>query len=577
MCGVVAIVGVSDSRERLHRALDALRHRGPDAQGQWHDDACGASLGHARLSIIDLSEAGRQPMTTADGRFVIVFNGEVYNYLELRAELADYPFRSQTDSEVVLAAWSRWGAACLDRLIGMFAFAIWDTEQRELVCVRDRFGVKPLFVANLAGGGFAVASEIKSLRRLGVATDLDAVSWATYLTTGYSDHTSRTFWTGIESVPAGSILRRNAQGSVKCSRWYDLAERVGDALDARSDDAVKDEYRALVEDSVRLRFRSDVPVGICVSGGLDSSTLLGLVHAVQGQDSDIKVFTFVTGDSNYDELPWVEEMLAHTRHPLFPCALSASEVPALFERIARAEDEPFGGIPTLAYSRVFERARAEGVIVLMDGQGVDEQWAGYDYYRRGGTTTNAPVVQGSVDSPLRADCLSADLAQRAEPLRAPERFGDRIRDLQLRDTLFTKLPRALRFNDRVSMASSTELREPFLDHRLFELALRQPTERKIRGDSGKWLVRELTADLLPNQVRLAPKRPVQTPQREWLREPLREWANELIESAFHSCREWFDVPAARTAWQRYQQGQGDNSFWVWQWLSLGFLAQRTGS
>jgi asparagine synthase (glutamine-hydrolysing) len=567
MCGIVAIAGVLDAIDAATRAIATLHHRGPDGTNCWHDERAAIALGHSRLSIIDLSTAGSQPMASADGRFVITFNGEIYNYLELRAELADYPFRSHSDTEVILAAWTRWGAACLDRLIGMFAFALWDTREQQLVAVRDRFGVKPLFVAELAGG-IAVASEIKALHAAGATPDPDPVAWATFLSTGLIDHSGRTFHRGVQSLPPGCLATWSANRGLSTRAWYELAERVGPELDRRNVNVVRDEYMSLLEDSVRLRFRSDVPVGVNLSGGLDSSTLFGLIQRVRGADSNVKVFTYVTGDPAYDELPWVEEMLRGTRHPLIACSLAASEVPELARRIAIAQDEPFGGLPTLAYAKNFQRAREENVIVLLDGQGMDEQWAGYDYYRTALEGMNAPIVQGSADSPVRPQCLSRELVAMAEAFQPPTPFFDRLRNLQLRDSRFTKIPRALRFNDRVSMASSTELREPFLDHRLFELAFRQPPDRKIHDDTGKWLLRQLTGELLPDRVRLAPKRPVQTPQREWLRGSLRSWADDLIETSLARRAEWFDVDAARLAWRDYQAGQGDNSYWVWQWLSI---------
>lgn len=567
MCGIAAVVGRRNAAQVVERSVARILHRGPDAHAVWSDAEHGVALGHARLRIIDLSEAAAQPMASADGRFVLAFNGEIYNYLELRRELGDYPFRSQSDTEVVLAAWARWGVACLDRFLGMFAFVLWDAHERRLTAVRDRFGVKPLFHAPLPDGGVAFASEVKALHAAGVPDEPDAVAWASFLANGITDLAPRTFWSGVSALPAGSLLEWTERGT-EIRRWYDLADRTA-TLDDRDVETVKAEYRALLEDSVRLRFRSDVPVGINLSGGLDSSILLGLVHRVQGADSDVKVFSFSTGDAAYDELPWVQGMLERTRHPLVECRLTADEVPALAARITDAQDEPFGGLPTLAYARVFERARAEGVLVLLDGQGMDEQWAGYDYYRT--TTATTPVVQGSRDPATRKDCLAPAFAAQAESLPSVSRYGDRLRDLQLRDATQTKLPRALRYNDRVSMASSTELREPFLDHRLFELALRQPADRKIRGETGKWLLREIATELLPEQVRLAPKRALQTPQREWLRGPLRAWADENIERAFTAFADWFDVRVARSAWAAYQEGRGDNSYWVWQWLSLGLL------
>jgi len=523
------------------------------------------------LSIIDLSDAGRQPMASADGRVWIAFNGEIYNYRELRATLSDYPYRSQTDTEVLLAAYERWGPACLDRLLGMFAVLIWDSRRRTLFAARDRFGVKPLYYHLAADGQLSLASEIKALHAAGVPAEPDTVTWATYLTRGLYDYGPRTFWQDVHSLPAGHYLTWR-DGQVRIQRWYDLAERTGTQDEPRSTADVAEEYADLMRQCVELRFRSDVPVGINLSGGLDSSTLLGLVHAVQGADSETIAFTYTCGDPAYDETPWVEQMLARTRHPWNLCHFAAADVPELAERVQWHQDEPFGGLPTLAYARVFAEARAAGVIVLLDGQGMDEQWAGYDYYTAavdgpGSRMPAAGTVQGSTDRPVRPECLASEFRALAETFEFPTPYGDALRNLQYRDACYTKIPRALRFNDRVSMQSSTELREPFLDHRMFELALRQPAERKIVGQTRKWLLRRMTRKLLPHQLVEAPKRPLQTPQREWLRGPLRDWADDCIEQALGTC-DWLDGTAVRRAWQAFLAGHSDNSFYVWQWISL---------
>ncbi|HWM90774.1 MAG TPA: asparagine synthase (glutamine-hydrolyzing) [Thermoanaerobaculia bacterium] len=565
MCGIAGIFGTEASR--LDAMVGCLGHRGPDGRGVHSDPAGCAALGHTRLSIIDLSDDGLQPMSDPSGRWWIVFNGEIYNYLELRSELASsWEFRTKTDTEVLLAAYAVWGERCMERLIGMFVFLLWDARERRLFAARDRFGVKPLYVHE-KDGALLVASEIKALHAAGVAARPDATAWASYLAHGLHDHSERTFWESVRALPPGHALTWQ-DGRTSVSPWYDLSCRVGPETDTRGDAEVREEYRALLEESVRLRFRSDVPVGINLSGGLDSSTLLGIVQQVQGPESDIQAFTFVTGDPLYDELPWVEQMLARTCHPLVVCGLTAEEVPALAESVARFEDEPFGGLPTLAYARLFERAREAGVVVLLDGQGMDEQWAGYDYYRATGGGT-VSIIQGTRERSVRPECLTPELRARAERPELPSPFPDRLRNLQYRDIRYTKIPRALRFNDRISMRSSTELREPFLDHRLVELALRQPAERKIRGEQQKWMLRSLVCELLPKGVAEAPKRPLQTPQREWLRGPLRGWATEQVERALESG--WLDADAVCREWQAYCAGEGDNSFFVWQWISLGLL------
>ena len=572
MCGIAGIFGKNWQAQDLRSMVHSQRHRGPDGEGVYLDSTGKGALGHNRLSIIDLSEAGKQPMTSLDGRYALVLNGEIYNYLELRKELqSEYSFRTKSDTEVLIAAYQKWGSSCLDHLIGMFAFIIWDTSQHTAFAARDRFGVKPMYYHEKSDGTMLIASEIKALHAAGVERTPNESAWATYLTYGLYDHSIETFWKNIYSVPPGHFMVwKNDHASV--SSWYDLAARTGPHYDQRPESLVMEEYFSLMKETVSLRFRSDVPVGINLSGGLDSSTLLALVHEVQGKDSSVKAFTFVTGDENYDELPWVVQMLKKTNHPLVTCKLSPHEVPDLAEDVQYHQDEPFGGLPTLAYARLFEKAKEHGVTVLLDGNGMDEQWAGYDYYQHHHNGHQPPLIQGIKESPVRPECLTPEFRALAEPLDFPSVFPDKLRNLQYRDTRFTKIPRAMRFNDRISMRSSTELREPFLDHRLFELALRQPPERKITGGSGKKMLRRISGSFLPQTVAETPKRPIQTPQREWLRGPLRGWAEARIEAALSGgAGAFFDRQLAEDLWSSYCAGKGGNSFFVWQWISLGVL------
>jgi asparagine synthase (glutamine-hydrolysing) len=570
MCGISGFAGMGWDDTQMQAMVGIQHHRGPDDTATWISPDGLAGLGQNRLSIIDLTSAGRQPMPDSTGRYWITFNGEVYNYLELRSELADYPYRSQTDTEVVLAAYCRWGAACLEKLIGMFAFIIWDDWSKTLFAARDRFGVKPLYLYQSANGGLALASEIKTLFAAGIPAIPDSVTWATYLGKGLYDHSSRTFWKDIFSLPGGHNLTWQ-DNQLETRRWYDLADHVHEE-DHRPLATVEEEYQALMENSVRLRFRSDVAVGINLSGGLDSSALLGVVRAVQGEESAVEAYTFITGDPNYDELPWVKQMLAHTLHPSVECLLTAADVPDLALSVQKAQDEPYSGLPTLAYARLFEIARQRGVIVLLDGNGMDEQWAGYDYYETALQGGSAGLVQGTKEPPFRADCLVPEFASLAQGFTPPQPLNDKIRNLQYRDAIYTKIPRAMRFNDRISMRVSCELREPFLDHRLFELAMRQPVERKIQNGVRKWLLRRITSRMAPAGVVEAPKRPLQTPQREWLRGPLQGWANTHIENAIMRLDgAWLDGAAVRRAWEKFCAGKSDNSFYVWQWISLSMM------
>lgn len=579
MCGIAGIFGNDWRTDVMEAMIASQQHRGPDGEGLYVDPDHQCTLGHNRLSIIDLSEAGRQPMVSSHGNLVIALNGEIYNYLELRKELEDkYRFKTKSDTEVLLAAFETWGPKCLDKLIGMFAFIIWDEKEKKAFIARDRFGVKPLYYSEKSSGTLIVASEIKALHAAGIPRCVNENTWATYLAFGQYDHSKHTFWRNIYSLPAGHFLQWS-KNRIEFSKWYDIADRVGKNIDLRSEEEVEDEYFELIRESVKLRFRSDVPVGINLSGGLDSSTLLGVVNDIQPSRSDVKAFTFVTGDAKYDELPWVKEMLTTTNHSLIVSRLTAKDVPTLALDVQYYQDEPFGGLPTLAYAKLFEKAKELGVTVLLDGNGMDEQWAGYDYYRSALNGNAANLVQGTTECPVRPDCLMPEFRRLASPGDIPVVFDDRLRNLQYRDTKFTKIPRAMRFNDRASMRSSIELREPFLDHRLFELAMIQSTDRKLSATTGKKMLRDISRRFVPQALSSALKRPVQTPQREWLRGELRDWADTCIRDACHQFDgSWLDQTKLLLEWERFCRGESDNSFYVWQWISLSLVMnKRTAS
>jgi len=546
-----------------------LAHRGPDGEGVWVAEH--VALGNRRLAVLDLSARGYQPMESRDGRFVITYNGEVYNYLELKTEF-QHEFETNTDTEVVLQAFARWGTESFHRLNGMFAFAVWDRLTEQLSVVRDRFGVKPLYYSEFQGALY-FASEVKSLAAAGIPLDPDEDTWFAYLRHGAYDDRASTFFKGIRRLPPGHYLTWQ-NGRVEMRRWYDAAERVTSlGQDERPDSEVSQEYHELLQEAVRLRFRSDVPVGVCLSGGLDSSTLVVLLKELFGTDHSIQTYHFASRDPIYDETPWVRQLLAETHYPVNISYLEPHEIPALAEEAIGFQEEPFGGLPTLAMIQLFKQARRQGTIVLLDGQGLDEQWAGYNYYAAGAEPSTTIPVQGASSGSTNEPCLSRDFCSRRSEPGYPEPFSDRLANLRYRDLLYTKLPRALRFNDRASSQASCELREPFLDYRLVELAFRQPAHRLIRSGQHKFLLREIVAPLLPKGFAEAPKRPVQTPQREWLRGPLREWVESCLNHPCISQTGWFDRGRLQTQWEHYLNGGSDNSFYVWQWVSVALNHQ----
>ncbi|RVT75894.1 asparagine synthase (glutamine-hydrolyzing) [Flavobacterium sufflavum] len=576
MCGIAGIIG--DYKEsQLDEMLSSQHHRGPDATAKYFDTGF-AALGHNRLAIIDLSAKSNQPFIDDSGRYVLVFNGEIYNYIEIKEALQDqYDFKTESDTEVLLAAFIIYGKSCLEKLNGMFAFSIWDNQEKKLFAARDRFGVKP-FYYSLFHNTFYFSSEIKALHAAGITKKPSEKVWASYFAYGSYGNPKETFWSDIVELPGGHFLEYDGK-NLFLKKWYYFEEEVAKQPKNITFEQAKEQYVGLLKDSIKLRFRADVPVGFNISGGLDSSVLLALVNLQENDknqksvignlQSAINAYTFYTNNSDYDELPWVEKMIAKTNNPLVKVLLQADEIPTLIRKMQWQQDEPFGGIPTLAYAKIFEHARKDKVLVLLDGQGMDEQWAGYDYY----TQNNEATIQGVQDSPYKTKMLSDTFFAKAEKPLYPKPFKDEVLNKQYRDLFYTKIPRALRFNDRISMAFSTELREPFLDYRLVEFAFSLPLDFKIKEGISKFILREIASEYLADNLVFAPKRPLQTPQREWLATDLKEWVAQCfaeLENSVYS--NWFDKDSLENELKSYFEGNIQSSFHLWQCISLYEIA-----
>ena len=378
MCGVLGWFGphVAGDAARFSAALDLLAHRGPDDRGQWVRD--GVMLGHRRLAIVDLSLAGHQPMEEPDSGAVIVFNGEIYNHLELRAELASlgHRFAGHSDTEVLLHALAEWDTAALPRLNGMWAFAFWQPERKRLLLARDRFGVKPLYYRN-AVGGLAFASEPKALlalfpehRVVAEETLLDFLGNNLLYARGES------FYRGIHVVPpAHCAVYEQATGSLQLSRYWDYPSQVDATLGA---DAAVQQFDALFTDAVRLRLRSDVPVGVTLSGGLDSTGVLAAASPMSARP--LTCFTSVYGDGEMGELPWAQSASAAVGAPLLPVAAPQQDWLATLRKVAWHMDGPGYSPAVYPLWHLMQRARSESVPVLLEGQGADEALAGYPQY-----------------------------------------------------------------------------------------------------------------------------------------------------------------------------------------------------
>lgn len=571
MCGIAGIIGENANEAELQIMLRKQAHRGPDHTGS-HIDEGFAAIGHNRLSIIDLSADANEPFQDNSGRYYLTFNGEIYNYKELREELkGSYDFHTSSDTEVLLAAFIKWGEDCLAKFRGMFSFAIWDSEKKELFAARDRFGVKPFFYTR-EEDSFYFSSEIKALTHLPGREEPNEKVWANYFTYGSYGMPEETFFKNIHQLAGGHSLKYSG-GKIAIKRWYDFVAEVGKIRTDYIFEEAKEVYLDLLKESILLRFRADVPVGFNISGGVDSSLLLALVN--QGEDKkNIQAYTFFTGDERYDELPWVEKMIATTQNPLSKIKFTAEQVEETALEISNFQDEPFGGIPTLAYSKIFEQAQKDGLKVLLDGQGMDEQWAGYDYYFQQENSEN--TIQGiGKENPFRKNALNSTLADLTEKPVYPEPFDNDLQNLQYRDLFYTKIPRALRFNDRISMAYGVELREPFLDHKMVEFAFAMPAEFKIQNGVGKFMLREILKPLVPPDISFAPKRALQTPQREWLGNEIADFTSQQLERLKNSpVAYWFDFDEIEKEWKSYLAGNQKSSFHIWQWVNAGLVFSR---
>ena len=564
MCGIAGILGKNAKSNLIDDMLMVQHHRGPDYKDKWLEE--GVALGHNRLSIIDLSNSANQPFSDRTKRFSIVFNGEIYNYIELRERLkSSYNFQTTSDTEVLLAAFIFWGKDCLKHLNGMFSFAIYDSKSKSLFAARDRFGVKPFFY-HKCNDSFYFSSEIKAIHAAGIKKKPHEKIWASYFAHGSYGMPEETFWEEIYQLPGGYYLELK-NNTLSITKWYFFEEEVKKFDEKIPFNDVKEKYAALMKNSIELRFRADVSVGFNISGGLDSSALLVFVNQLKGKEN-INAYTFYCGHKDYDELFWVKEMINTTQNPLNKVLLTVDHFIKEIDFLTHIQDEPCGGIPTIAYSKIFKQARKDDVIVLLDGQGMDEQWAGYDYYLE----KNNQLIQGMKGSPFKKNVLNEDFLSKAKKPIYPTPFENELLNKQYRDLFYTKIPRALRFNDRVSMAYSTELREPFLDYRLVEYAFAQPYEYKIKNGVQKYLLRELVSEYLNDSITNSPKRPLQTPQREWLANDLSDYVESKIEILKNSdFSTWFNVDEVSNEWQKYKDGDNDSSFHIWQWISFSNL------
>ncbi len=621
MCGIAGIYHLETPKPvdpaRVEAMCDAIAHRGPDGHGVW--TAPGVALGHRRLSIIDLA-GSPQPMASPDGRAMLVFNGEIYNFRELRRELAAHgaTFRTEGDSEVILAAWQQWGPECVSRLHGMFAFAIYDLEARTLFLARDRLGVKPLYLAPLSDGSLAFGSELKALLAHPLLRrEIDPLAVEDYLAWGYVPD-SRAILKGVSKLPAGhTLLLRHGAPMPRPKQYWDVSfadRRKGSVADLEA------ELLHLMREAVTSRMVADVPLGAFLSGGVDSSSVVALMS--EASSRPVKTCSIGFDVEALDETGYADQIARrfstdHVARRVSPDDFGAIDV------LAGMFDEPFADASALPTWRVCQLAR-ESVTVALSGDGADEALAGYrrHVFQHGEDRVRSILPQslrGPVFGALGQVWPKADWAPR--PLRAKATLLSLAADSatgyaraigfappELRDTLYSDAFLRLRSEyraeqavietmrgaparsgldraqyadlkhwlpgdiltkvDRTSMAVSLEAREPLLDHRLIEFAASLPESMRVRGGQGKWLMKRTMRRMLPDDILYRPKQGFVTPIAQWLRGPLAGAAREIATSTTLARTGWFDSRRLTALAEAHIGGRADHSRLLWQFLML---------
>ncbi|HXJ47930.1 MAG TPA: asparagine synthase (glutamine-hydrolyzing) [Candidatus Acidoferrum sp.] len=597
-------MGVVTSSDVDARQIDGMRdrlaHRGPDGARTWisRHDSGAVAFGHRRLAIIDLSEAANQPMFSADKTLAIIYNGEIYNYVELREELRarDHVFRTESDTEVLLAAYSEWGADCLPRLNGMFAFALWDASQRRLLLARDRFGEKPLFYARLPHGGIAFASEAKALfAHPDISASVNDEALRFYLDGRYFESDEVTLFKGIKRLPGAHAMTVDGSGEITRLWRYWTLDFSAVQDDYHEREAVE-KFRHLMRRSVSMRLRSDVPVGTSLSGGLDSSTVVALVAQMKDARGLVTQNTFSArfdDDPALSEGPYVDLVAAATGVKAHMVTPHPERLIAESRSLHYHQEEPFLSASIYLQWCVARLAAAKATTVILDGQGADELLGGYQYYFpshqldlvesgqwwpavRESALFSRRLKQASRQFPdsgrrfnRRAGLSLARLAMSAARRRRPQPGGGRYRSLRASALISDSLPQLLRYADRNAMAFSRETRLPFLDYDLVDFVAGLP-ERAFVGDGWqKLILRRAGEGLVPSQVLWrSDKMGYAAPLDRWLRDGMKTWAHERLFTGPITNLEAYDRAALQEMWNQHQSGSAERSWALWRWISL---------
>lgn len=601
MCGISGFNWTDNNL--INKMNNLLEHRGPDDQGTYLDE--NISLGHTRLSIIDLTKKGHQPMFNDDRTLLIIYNGEIYNYKELRIELKKkgYSFFSESDTEVLLKSYQEWKEKCLSKLNGMFAFCIYDIRKQKLFMARDRFGIKP-FYYYLKNGKIIFASEIKAILCHGIERRPNDRLIYDYLMFNIVDHTPETFFDEIMKLPKGyyGIYNLNKK-ELNLISYYDLKKNCRQGNELSYDEATQ-KFRKLFEDSVKLRLRSDVPVGSCLSGGLDSSSIVSLMNEFVN-NKNISTFSAVYPGFEKDESYYIDKLIEKIRIKNKKTNPTANDLLADIEDFIFYQDEPTRSTSQYAQYCVMRLASKNNFKVLLDGQGSDEMLAGYHYFygyyffellkkiqfvtlirefRFYNKNINSRIGINSLGFLLLPKNLKEKYFCIQSPFvnhefqkiwRKKSNYITTIIDGKgLKHALYThmlyKLEELLKWEDRNSMAFSVETRVPFLDHNLVEFTLSLPSRYIIKRGMSKAILREAMVEQLDKEIlNRTDKIGFETPEDEWLREePVQGFVKEIINSKSFENRKYFDVERIRRDFELHLLMKKNIGMKIWQCIFL---------
>jgi len=624
MCGIVGFLDASQGRssgalsETVRHMADRMVHRGPDDSGIWVEESLGLAFGFRRLAIQDLSPDGAQPMQSAEGRFTLIFNGEIYNFLELRRELEQVEpqnWRGHSDTEVMLAAFAAWGVeGALERFDGMFAFALWDAKTRLLTLARDRMGEKPLYFG-WAGKTFLFASELKAIAtHPDFVPQIDPRAVAAMMRYSYVP-SPISIYRGIGKLPPGGVLTLNAETQdVRQDRYWDPVSEVEGISPFEGDEiAAARELERLMLRSVSRRMVADVPLGAFLSGGIDSASIVALMQ--QTSERPVRTFTIGFNDPRYDEAPAARAIARHLGTDHTEVYVDPLDTLRMVERMPQVYDEPFADVSQLPTLLLCGLARQQ-VTTALTGDGGDELFGGYPRYQKA-------AAQWRDDRPISRSVLKAipfgPLNLISSGLGKPGRFGDKLwrklsdrakpslellyesymsrwrivdrpcadpdvgyfvegtRRPQIDDDLLRMmicdavgyLPDDLLVKvDRASMAASLETRAPLLNHDIVRFAWSLPSRYKIQGGTGKRVLRAVLDRHVPRSLMDRPKQGFQPPLEDWLRGPLRDWAQALISSDRLAADGLLDPEPIRAVWEEHLKGQRNWHFELWNVLML---------